>query len=71
MPKPTFTPDPPHERFVMQSEFCRLTGISIPWATRLRKEGILPSFGQRPVYIPLIAGTYALTKYAMPERQSE
>ena len=64
MAKRASSTDPPHERFVMQSEFCRLTGISVPWATRLRKEGILPSFGRKPVYIPLIAGTDALTKYA-------
>lgn len=59
--------NPPHERFVTQNEFCRLTGVGIVWVKKLRDEGVIPSFGRKPAYIPLVAGTEAIKEYAMKE----
>lgn len=53
-----------HERFLPQREFCREVGITESWARSLRFMGVLPSFGEKPVYIPLYAGAEAIAKYS-------
>lgn len=63
--------NPPHERFVPQAEFCRLVGISVPWAQKLRQEGVLPFMGRKPVYIPLVAGSEAIKRYCENGEQEE
>lgn len=53
-----------HEVFLPQKEFCSVVGISQDRLRFLREKGIVPSFGLRPVCIPLRAGSAAIAAYA-------
>jgi len=60
--QPTITAE--HEQFLSQKEFCKAVGITEAWARELRRIGVLPFIGNKPVYIPLRAGTEAIISFA-------